>query len=52
MQKIRKIYRTLCSEYLEYKKMVDAVENIPLRIIERNVQDLISIIKNSENPKK
>jgi hypothetical protein len=50
LQKIRKIYRTLCSEYLEYKKMVDAVENIPLRTVERNVQDLISIVKNSENP--
>ncbi|HNW82629.1 MAG TPA: hypothetical protein PKG52_07010 [bacterium] len=48
-QSIRRIYRTLSGEYKEYKKMVDAVENIPLRTVERSSQDLITIIQNIDN---
>lgn len=48
-QSIRRIYRTLSAEYKEYKKMTDAVENIPLRIVERSSQDLITIIQNIDN---
>ncbi|MGI6395101.1 MAG: hypothetical protein ACOX2F_10325 [bacterium] len=48
-ERVRKIYRTLASEYLEFHKMLDAVENIPLRIAERSSQDLISIIQNSSD---
>lgn len=48
-QSVRRIYRTLGSEYIEYKKTIDAVENIPLRIIERCSQDLITIIQNIDN---
>lgn len=47
--KVRRIYRTLAAEYHEYKKMVDAVENIPLRTIERNVQDIVSILQNNQD---
>ncbi len=42
-QSLRKVYRDLASEYLEYKKMIEMAEIIPLRIVERNVQELISI---------
>jgi hypothetical protein len=42
-QSLRRIYRNLAGEYLEYKKMIEMAEAIPLRIVERNVQDLISI---------
>lgn len=48
-QSVRRIFRTLAIEYIEYKKTVDAVENIPLRIIERCSQDLITIINNLDN---
>lgn len=43
-ESIRRTFRTLASEYLEHKKMTDAVENIPLRVVERCVQDMITII--------
>jgi len=48
---IRRTFRTLASEYLDHKKMTDAVENIPLRVVERCVQDMISIINKSEDQK-
>ena len=43
-ESIRRTFRTLASEYVEHKKMTDAVENIPLRVVERSVQDMITII--------
>ena len=43
-QSIRKIYCSLAESYNEYCKMVDAAESIPLRMIERKVQDLISVV--------
>ncbi|HDT11666.1 MAG TPA: hypothetical protein ENN58_02885, partial [bacterium] len=42
-QSLRRIYRDLASEYLEYKKIIEMAEAIPLRVVERNVQDIISI---------
>lgn len=42
-QSLRRIYRNLAGEYLEYKKMIEMAEAIPFRTVERNVQDLISI---------
>ena len=47
-QSIRKIYCALAEGYGEYCKMVDAAESIPLRMIERRVQDLISIVSNAK----
>jgi hypothetical protein len=50
-QSIRRTFRTLASEYLEYKKMTDAVENIPLRVVERSAQDMITIISKVKEQK-
>jgi hypothetical protein len=47
-ESIRRTFRTLASEYLDHKKMTDAVENIPLRTVERSVQDLITMISEIE----
>ena len=47
-QSIRKIYCSLAEGYKDYRKMVDAAESIPLRVIERKVQDLISIVSNAK----
>jgi len=50
-QSIRRTFRTLASEYLEYKKMTNAVENIPLRVVERSAQDMITIISKVKEQK-
>ena len=50
-ESIRKTFRTLASEYLEHKKMTDAIENIPLRVVERCVQDMITIISKAKDQK-
>lgn len=47
-QSIRKIYCALAEGYRDFCKMVDAAESIPLRMIERRVQDLISIVSNAK----
>ena len=43
-QSIRKIYCALAGDYNDFCKMIDAAESIPLRMVERRVQDLISIV--------
>ncbi|MBO4699636.1 hypothetical protein J5690_08535 [bacterium] len=43
-QSIRKIYSALAGDYGDFCKMVDAAESIPLRMVERRVQDFISIV--------
>lgn len=50
-ESIRRTFRTLASEYIEHKKMTDAIENIPLRVVERSVQDLITIISKVKEQK-
>ena len=47
-QSVRKIYCALAHDYVEICKMVDAAESIPLRMTERRVQDLISIVSNTK----
>jgi hypothetical protein len=47
-QSIRKIYCSLARDYSDVCKMVDAAESIPLRMTERRVQDLISIVSNTK----
>ena len=47
-QSIRKIYCSLAETYPDYCKMIDAAESIPLRMIERRTQDLISIVSNAK----
>lgn len=49
-QAIRRAHRKLAAEYPDYMKMVKAAENIPLRTVERSVQDLISIAQNLSDP--
>lgn len=50
-QEIRRIYCSLAGDYGEICKMADAAENVPLRNIERRVQDLISIVRNTKDIK-
>ncbi len=47
-QSVRQIYCSLCRDYGDIRKMVDAAESIPLRMTERRVQDLISIVSNTK----
>jgi len=47
-QSIRKIYCSLARDYGDICKMIDAAESIPLRMTERRVQDLISIVSNTK----
>lgn len=47
-QSIRKIYCSLARNYADLCKMIDAAESIPLRMTERGVQDLISIVSNAK----
>ena len=47
-QSIRKIYCSLAGGYKDLCKMVDAAESIPLRMTERGIQDLISIVSNTK----
>ena len=47
-QSIRKIYCSLAESYKGFCKMVDAAESIPLRVIERRVQDFISVVSNAK----
>ncbi len=46
-QSCRRIYRKMASEFAEYGKMASASESIPLRMIERSVQDAIMIARNT-----
>lgn len=47
-QSVRQIYCSLARDYGDICKMVDAAESIPLRMTERRVQDLISIVSNTK----
>ncbi|MBO4698635.1 hypothetical protein J5690_03375 [bacterium] len=47
-QSLRKIYYSLAHYYGSMCKMIDAAESIPLRMTERRVQDLISIVSNTK----
>ena len=47
-QSLRKIYCSLAHYYGSMCKMIDAAESIPLRMTERRVQDLISIVSNTK----
>jgi len=47
-QSVRQIYCVLARDYGDICKMVDAAESIPLRMTERRVQDLISIVSNTK----
>jgi len=47
-QSIRRIYCSLARDYSDICKMIDAAESIPLRMTERRVQDLISIVSNTK----
>ena len=47
-QSIRKIYCSLAHDFGDICKMIDAAESIPLRMTERRVQDLISIVSNTK----
>lgn len=47
-QSVRKIYCSLAHDYGDICKMIDAAESIPLRMTERRVQDLISIVSNTK----
>ena len=47
-QSLRKIYCSLAHNYSSICKMIDAAESIPLRMTERRVQDLISIVSNTK----
>lgn len=47
-QSLRKIYCSLAHDYADIRKMIDAAESIPLRMTERRVQDLISIVSNTK----
>ena len=47
-QSVRKIYCSLARDYKDLVKMIDAAESIPLRMVERRVQDLISIVSNTK----
>ena len=47
-QSLRSIYCSLARDYSDIRKMVDAAESIPLRMTERRIQDLISIVSNTK----
>ena len=47
-QSVRQIYCSLARDYGDICKMIDAAESIPLRMTERRVQDLISVISNTK----
>ncbi|MBR4531020.1 hypothetical protein IKO70_01255 [bacterium] len=47
-QSVRQIYCSLARDYGDICKMIDAAESIPLRMTERRVQDLISIVSNTK----
>lgn len=47
-QSLRRIYCSLARDFGDIRKMIDAAESIPLRMTERRVQDLISIVSNAK----